>query len=231
MTNPAPTEPLYALYEDEVMLVLDKPAELLSVPGRGADKQDCLSSRAQQIWPDALVVHRLDMATSGLILMARNKAAQRILSDAFAQRAVKKRYQAVVHGTLAPPLEPWGLIELPIAVDWPNRPLRFIDPVAGKASATRWRVLPGDERWRAFATADAATAAPCTRLELEPLTGRSHQLRVHLRALGHPIRGDRLYSDDIANPGSTRLLLHACRLELAHPVTGERLRFDSPCPF
>jgi tRNA pseudouridine32 synthase/23S rRNA pseudouridine746 synthase len=170
------------------------------------------------------------MATSGLILMARNKAVQRALSDAFAERAVHKRYLAVVQGILAPPDEPWGLIDLPIAVDWPNRPLRVIDPVAGKASSTRWRVIPCDERWRAFAT-DAAAAAPCTRLELEPLTGRSHQLRVHLRALGHPILGDRLYSDDVARPGSTRLLLHACSLELAHPVTGEWLRFDSPCPF
>jgi tRNA pseudouridine32 synthase/23S rRNA pseudouridine746 synthase len=230
MTNPAPPEPLSALYQDESLLVLDKPADLLSVPGRGVDKQDCLSGRAQQVWPDALVVHRLDMATSGLMLMARNKTVQRALSDAFAQRAVLKRYLAMVQGVL-PPQEAWGLIELPIAVDWPNRPLRIIDPLAGKASATRWRVLPGDERWRAFATADDAAAAPSTRLELEPLTGRSHQLRVHLRALGHPIRGDRLYSDDVAKPGSTRLLLHACSLELSHPETGERLRFDSPCPF
>jgi tRNA pseudouridine32 synthase/23S rRNA pseudouridine746 synthase len=220
---------LNAIYQDESLLVLDKPEGLLSVPGRGADKQDCLSARAQQVWPEALVVHRLDMATSGLILLARNKAVQRTLGDAFAQRTVLKRYLAVVQGTL-PPEETWGLIDLPIAVDWPNRPLRVIDPVAGKASSTRWRVIPCDERWRAFAT-DAAAAAPCTRLELEPLTGRSHQLRVHLRALGHPILGDRLYSDDVARPGSTRLLLHACSLELAHPVTGEWLRFDSPCPF
>jgi tRNA pseudouridine32 synthase/23S rRNA pseudouridine746 synthase len=222
---------LKALYQDESLLVLDKPEGLLSVPGRGIDKQDCLASRAQQVWPDALVVHRLDMATSGLILLARNKAVQRSLGDAFAQRTVHKRYLAVVQGALAPPDLPWGLIDLPIAVDWPNRPLRVIDPVAGKASSTRWRVIPGDERWRAFATDDDAAAAPCTRLELAPLTGRSHQLRVHLRAIGHPILGDRLYSDDVAKPGSTRLLLHACSLELAHPVTGERLRFDSPCPF
>ncbi len=227
MTKP---EPLTALFQDEFLLVLDKPEGLLSVPGRGADKQDCLSRRAQQVWPDALVLHRLDMATSGLILMARNLAVQRALGDAFAQRTVHKRYQAVVQGTLAP-AEHWGLIDLPIAVDWPNRPLRIIDPVAGKASSTRWRVLPGDERWRAFATADVAAVANCTRLELEPLTGRSHQLRVHLRALGHPILGDRLYSDDVTRPGSTRLLLHACSLKLAHPVTGEWLRFDSPCPF
>ncbi len=220
----------HALYVDDALLVLDKPADLLTVPGRGADKQDCLATRAQAIWPDALVVHRLDMATSGLLLMARSKAVQRALSDAFARRLIRKRYLALVHGAVAPPPEPWGLIDLPIALDWPNRPLRVIDAVRGKPSSTRWRILSPDPRWRAFA-ANADESNACTRLELEPLTGRSHQLRVHLKALGHSIVGDRLYTDAAQAACTARLMLHAWRLELTHPETGAPLRFESPCAF
>ena len=216
-----------ALYQDDDLLVLDKPAGLLSVPGRGDDKQDCLAARAQQTWRDALVVHRLDMATSGLMLMARSPDMQRRLGDAFAQRRVGKRYLAVVEGRLAAPPQGWGLIDLPIAPDWPNRPLRVIDALHGKPSATHWRVLPDDERWHAFADA-ASRATPCTRLELEPLTGRSHQLRVHLKALGHAILGDPLYGAALR---AQRLLLHAWRLELAHPRSGATMRFESPAPF
>src|SRR5512147_2738912 len=138
------------LYVDDALLVLDKPSGLLAVPGRGADKQDCLAARAQARYPDALVVHRLDMATSGLMVMARGAAAQRELSRAFAAREVKKRYIAVVAGRLDAPLqgwgapENWGTIDLPIIVDWPNRPRRIVDPVRGKPSLTRWRVLGAD---------------------------------------------------------------------------------------
>ena len=217
-----------ALYQDDDLLVLDKPAELLSVPERGDDKQDCLAARAQRVWNDALVVHRLDMATSGLMLMARNKEVQRRLSDAFAQRQIGKRYLAVVEGELAAPNEAWGLIDLPIAPDWPNRPLRVIDAERGKPSATRWRALEPDQRWHAFTVDAAGVAKSSTRLELEPLTGRSHQLRVHLKALGHPILGDRLYGDP---DRATRLLLHAWRLELTHPRSGATMRFESPAPF
>lgn len=206
---------LTVLYADEALLVLDKPSGLLAVPGRGEDKQDCLSARAQSLYPDALIVHRLDMATSGLMVLARGISAQRSLNAAFAERRVNKRYVAVVDGTLAPPSDTWGLINLPILVDWPNRPRRMIDHEQGKPSTTRWRVL----------SHHAATAT--TRVELEPITGRSHQLRVHLQALGHPILGDALYGNPRVQALSDRLLLHACVLELAHPVSGEPMRFVS----
>jgi tRNA pseudouridine32 synthase/23S rRNA pseudouridine746 synthase len=212
----AAIEPLYA---DDTLLVFDKPSGLLAVPGRGADKQDCLSTRAQACYPDALIVHRLDMATSGLMVMARGPAAQRSLSKAFAAREVTKRYIAVVAGRLDAPPDDWGTIDLPIIVDWPNRPLRIVDPLHGKPSLTRWRVLGND-----------ATGSN-TRVELEPITGRSHQLRVHLRELGHPILGDALYAPPDVRALSYRLLLHAWLLSFVHPVTGEVLSFECPAPF
>ena len=223
-TSPPPENPpadIDVVYADASLLVLDKPSGLLSVPGRGADKQDCLSSRVQRLYPEALIVHRLDMATSGLMLMARGIAMQRALSSLFERREVHKRYLAVVEGRLAPAPTPdgWGLTDLPIVVDWPRRPLRIIDSVLGKPSQTRWRAL-------AF---DAATNS--TRVELEPLTGRSHQLRVHLQALGHPILGDSLYAPEAAQAKAPRLLLHACALGFVHPVSGEALRFESPAGF
>lgn len=202
-----------ALHEDEDLLVLVKPAGLLCVPGRGPDKQDCLSARAQQHWPGALVVHRLDQATSGLLLMARNAAAQRSLGRAFEQRQVHKRYVAIVQGRLGDTGGAWQDIHLPIAADWERRPLRVIDAVRGQPSHTRWRVLAHD-------------APPgTTRVELEPVTGRTHQLRVHLAALGHPISGDTLYADAATQAQAHRLLLHAAELALAHPVTGEPLQW------
>lgn len=216
------------LYADDALVVLDKPAGLLSVPGRGEDKQDCLSARVQRLYPDALIVHRLDMATSGLMLMARGAQAQRTLSQAFASRTVHKRYIAVVDGHVTPSAGDWGVIDLPIAVDWPRRPLRIIDSEHGKPSVTRWRVLPHDPR------PDAATGGPAasaTRLELEPVTGRSHQLRVHLQALGHAILGDRLYASAPVQARASRLLLHACALTFMHPETAEILTFESLPPF
>lgn len=206
---------LTVLYADEAMLVLDKPAGLLSVPGRGDDKQDCLSTRAQRLYPDALVVHRLDMATSGLLLMARGAAAQRSLNHAFASRAVRKRYVAVVDGHLAPVPDIWGVIDLPIKVDWPNRPRRVIDQEHGQPSSTRWRVL------------SHSASDQTTRLELEPVTGRSHQLRVHLLALGHAIVGDALYASPRVQGMAARMLLHARSLELNHPVSAQPMRFVS----
>jgi len=216
---PMPDLAMIPIHADDALLVLDKPAGLLAVPGRGEDKQDCLSARAQARWPDALIVHRLDMATSGLMVMARGPAVQRALSIAFAARAVTKRYIAVVAGRLEAPEDEWGIIDLPIVVDWPNRPRRIVDHGPGKPSVTRWRVLGHGE--------DGET----TRVELEPVTGRSHQLRVHLRELGHPILGDALYAPPEVQARAARLLLHAWRLELAHPVTGESLAFESPVPF
>jgi tRNA pseudouridine32 synthase/23S rRNA pseudouridine746 synthase len=213
--------PVQILYADDSLLVLNKPSGLLSVPGRGEDKQDCLSRRAQSLYADALVVHRLDMATSGLMLMARGAAMQRALNSQFERREVHKRYVAVVDGRLAPAstADGWGLIDLPIAVDWPRRPLRIIDAAGGKPSQTRWRRLAFDE------------AANRTRMELEPVTGRSHQLRVHLQALGHPILGDALYAPGAVRARSPRLLLHACALRLVHPATGAPLSFESPPDF
>ena len=215
-TEPAAAAPLPLVYADDTLLVLDKPAGLLCVPGRGADKQDSLSARVQAVYPDALVVHRLDMATSGLVAMARNPAAQRTLGDAFAARQVHKRYEALVQGSIAPPEQEWGLIDLPLIVDWPNRPRSKVDWEIGKPSTTRWQVLES--------LPDAA------RVALEPITGRSHQLRVHLLALGHPILGDALYQGAAA-AAFPRLMLHACRLALPHPTHGKLLQFHSPAPF
>ncbi|CAN7339023.1 RluA family pseudouridine synthase [Variovorax sp. LjRoot84] len=209
---------LRVIHEDSHLLVLDKPAGLLCVPGRGEDKQDCLSARALQRWPDALVVHRLDMATSGLVLMARSPAMQRALGDAFAQRRMRKRYEAIVDGLL-PLTDEWALIDAPLAADWPRRPLQKIDPESGKPSQTRWRVkrlLP--ERH-------------ASHLWLEPLTGRSHQLRVHLLSIGHPILGDALYGSEEVRQRAPRLLLHASALEFMHPADGRVRRFESPPPF
>ena len=210
------------VFQDEALLVVLKPAGLLSVPGRGADKQDCLSTRVQRDFPDALVVHRLDMATSGLMLMARGTAAQRALNHAFSHRQVDKTYVAVVAGHLAPPVAEWGVIDLPIAVDWPRRPLRIIDPLHGKPSLTRWRVLQHFEY---------PPGHQATRIELEPVTGRSHQLRVHLQALGHPILGDALYANDAIQAHAPGLLLHASTLRFAHPTTCEILSFSCPPAF
>ena len=208
------------LHADDAVLVIDKPAGLLAVPGRGADKQDCLSSRIQALFPDALVVHRLDMATSGLMLMARGPQAQRSLSQAFAQRAVHKRYQAVVQGVAHTGLAPdaWACIELPILLDWPQRPRRVVPLAGGKPSTTHWRVI--------------GSAGPqATHLELSPVTGRSHQLRVHLLAIGHPILGDTLYALGSSATAAPRLLLHATEIAFAHPDTGMPMVFSSPAPF
>jgi tRNA pseudouridine32 synthase/23S rRNA pseudouridine746 synthase len=209
------------LYVDEHLVVLDKPSGLLAVPGRGDDKQDCLSARAQAVWPDALVVHRLDMATSGLFVMARGAGMQRRLSLAFQERQVRKCYEAVVAGVLAAPPGPdgWGRIDLPLAADWPNRPLQKVDPTHGRPSTTRWRIISADRHLAR------------TRVELEPVTGRSHQLRVHLLAVGHPIVGDRLYAPADVAAAAPRLLLHARDLAFRHPAHGESVAFHSPPPF
>ena len=211
---------LECLYADDELLVLAKPPGLLCVPGRGPDKQDCLSARAQQRWPEALIVHRLDQATSGLVLMARNPEMQRRLGRAFELREVHKRYQAIVAGPMAAPeIGAWMDINLPIAADWERRPLRVIDPVRGKPSQTRWRVLAHDG------------ATHTTRIELEPVTGRTHQLRVHLAAVGHAILGDALYADSATHAQAPRLLLHACWLAFEHPGTRQWIEFSLRAPF
>ncbi len=205
---------LAVLAVDADCLVVAKPAGMLSVPGRGPSSQDCLLSRLQVRFGDLFVVHRLDMATSGLIVFARSAEAQRRLNRAFAERAVEKRYVATVDGEVAADS---GEIDLPLASDWPNRPRQRVDPVAGKPSVTRYRVL---ER-----------SATCTRLSLSPVTGRSHQLRVHLLALGHPILGDALYAPDAVRARAERLLLHAEGLAFAHPGSGAWSSFSLAAPF
>jgi tRNA pseudouridine32 synthase/23S rRNA pseudouridine746 synthase len=199
------------VYWDDYLLVVNKPAKLLAVPGRGADKQDCLSARLQQQFSDALVVHRLDMSTSGLMVFARGADMQRLMSLMFQEREVDKRYVAVVAGKLE---KETGEVNLPIAADWPNRPLRKIDAVSGKHSLTRYRLLNHD--------------VGSSRVELEPVTGRTHQLRVHMAAIGHPILGDALYGDINSAP---RLLLHATTLDLLHPISRVPLHFASSAPF
>jgi tRNA pseudouridine32 synthase/23S rRNA pseudouridine746 synthase len=201
------------LYQDNAVLAVDKPAGLLSVPGRGEANRDCVASRVQAAVPDALIVHRLDQATSGVMLFGRGAPAQRALSIAFAERRVGKRYEAVVHGDVR---GDEGEIDLPLLCDWPNRPRQKVDHDHGKPALTRWYVLSRD-------------AGHTTRLRLEPVTGRSHQLRVHLAAIGHAIVGDELYA---AQAGvAQRLLLHACELRLPHPGDGRTLTVTSPLPF
>ncbi|MET0540666.1 MAG: RluA family pseudouridine synthase, partial [Variovorax sp.] len=169
----------------------------------------------QRQWPGALIVHRLDMATSGLLMMARTAAMQRALGDAFAERRVHKRYEAVVDG-LMPVSADWALIDAPLIADWPRRPLQKIDP-AGKPSQTRWRALRQLEG--------------ATHVELEPLTGRSHQLRVHLLSIGHPILGDALYGSEAVQARAPRLMLHATSLAFTHPATQQPMRLGSSAPF
>jgi tRNA pseudouridine32 synthase/23S rRNA pseudouridine746 synthase len=201
-------------WHDKALIAVDKPAGQLAVPGRGDDKADCTWARVRALWPDALVVHRLDQATSGLLLFARGAAVQRALSRAFAERRVDKRYVAVVHGLLADDI---GRIELPLAADWPRRPRQRVDRDAGKPAITAYTVLQRER------------GAQRTRVALQPLTGRTHQLRVHLAALGHPIVGDALYATQF-EPAS-RLLLHAEALQLAHPLDGRPLHLFRAAPF
>lgn len=201
-------------------MVFNKPSGLLSVPGKGADKADCLRTRVQQVYPEALTVHRLDMSTSGILLMARSAALHRSLSIAFANREVQKRYIAVVDGRVQEDeTDNWRLIDLPVATDWVNRPLQKIDPLEGKPSQTHYKVISYD------------TVCNTTRLELAPVTGRTHQLRVHLQAIGHSILGDHLYASPEVLAKSVRLLLHASQLVFAHPITGETLELTCEAPF
>jgi tRNA pseudouridine32 synthase/23S rRNA pseudouridine746 synthase len=213
---PAMDDDIELIHLDAAMLVVRKPAGLLSVPGRGPENADCVAARVQRRVPDALIVHRLDMATSGLLLMARGAEMHRRLSRLFADRQVDKRYEAVVAGC---PAEASGAIDLPLICDWPNRPRQKVDPLTGRASLTRWQVLGRD--------ATAGTA----RLALEPVSGRSHQLRVHLLSIGHPIVGDELYAPTPWREAAPRLLLHACRLAFAHPADGTPQVFEDTAPF
>lgn len=201
------------IFADDRLIVADKPSGLLSVPGRGPHKADCLVSRIQLEYPDALAVHRLDMETSGLIVLGRGAEMHSVLSRSFRERLVDKCYEAVVEGLVE---SDSGEIDLPLIVDWPNRPRQMVNFEIGKPSLTRYSVLARDP------------ATNTTRVALEPVTGRSHQLRVHMMSLGHPILGDELYGNPRLAP---RLLLHAKWLVFPDPETGERREFRSEVPF
>lgn len=207
-------DPRWIIHHDSRLIVLDKPSGLLAVPGRGPLLQDCLTSRVQATFPSAVVVHRLDRDTSGLMLMALDAAAQRHLSRQFETRLVSKRYECLVSGQ---PQADDGLIDLPIARD-PARPPRYrIDPDAGRLSQTRWRIL--------------ARFSDRSRLEVTPITGRSHQIRLHLATLGHAILGDPLYADLTTLAAAPRLCLHATTLSIHHPDDDHPITWHSPCPF
>jgi tRNA pseudouridine32 synthase/23S rRNA pseudouridine746 synthase len=202
------------IYSDSSFVIANKPWDVLSVPGRGEDKQDCLWRRVQAEFPTARVVHRLDYATSGLMVLALTLEAQRDISRSFQERKTDKLYQAIISGK---PSEKQGSVDLPLICDWENRPLQIVDHEHGKNALTHWKVTGEDSKG--------------TRVELTPVTGRSHQLRVHMQAMGHPIIGDRFYADDDSKALSDRLLLHAERLSFPHPETGEVAEFTAPCPF
>jgi tRNA pseudouridine32 synthase / 23S rRNA pseudouridine746 synthase len=198
-----------------MFVIVDKPSGLLSVPGRGPDKADCLSARVHATFSDALVVHRLDMETSGLMVFARGIEAQRAISRAFETRVVSKYYEAITHGLIETDA---GTVNLPLICDWPNRPRQMVDHAIGKPATTHFIVLARD------------AVMNRTRVGLTPITGRSHQLRVHLASMGHAIIADSLYAPTSPAAGE-RLLLHAAKLAFPHPKSGETQSFSSQAPF
>lgn len=212
--NPPSTPWIDVLYQDDDILVLNKPSGLLSVPGKQPEHKDSLQSRVLRVFPTATVVHRLDMATSGIMLFALNKAAHKNIGQQFERRQTQKRYFARIFGI---PAQQQGSIDLPLICDWPNRPKQKVDSENGKQALTHYKVLHSDIDW--------------SLVELTPITGRSHQLRVHMLSLGHPILGDRLYAHQQALTMAPRLQLHASELGITHPVTGKTRQFNSPHPF
>lgn len=208
-----PDTPLRIIHHDHAIVVVDKPAGLLSVPGRGDDKSDCLIARLRRIFPETLLVHRLDLDTSGVMVFALTRAAQADLGQQFEARSVKKVYIARLVGELA---QKTGRVDLPLTVDWPNRPRQHVNHETGRPAITDWRVV--------------RLSKGETRVRLMPQTGRGHQLRVHMQALGHPILGDTLYAEGPARD-HPRLMLHAESLRLRHPETGVTMTWSAPCPF
>ncbi len=206
--------PEVVLHTDAHLLVLNKPSGLLSVPAKPPGPQDCLEARARASFPGALLVHRLDMDTSGVMVFARTRLAQRHLGWQFERRQMVKTYVARVAGIIG---QDEGVVDLPLICDWPNRPLQMVCFERGKPAVTEWRVL--------------AREGAATRVELRPKTGRSHQLRVHMLALGHPILGDNFYATGAARAAAERLQLHAHRLRMMHPDGGESVEFEAPLPF
>lgn len=215
-----PQEPLAVVHHDHQILLVDKPAGLLSVPGKGPHLADCLISRVQIVFPEALLVHRLDRDTSGIMVFALTPSAQRHLGLQFEKRQLKKTYVARIAGRLEPKT---GTVDLPLAVDWPNRPRQRVDHENGRNAVTDWRVVR-------YETPDEETIIEATRVRLMPHTGRSHQLRVHMLELGHPILGDPLYASGVALD-APRMMLHAEKLKLRHPDGGEWKSYSAKCPF
>jgi len=208
---------LEILFQDEYLVAVNKPGGMLSVPGRGEDKQDCVVARLQQEIPEIRVVHRLDCHTSGVMLLAIGPDMQRQLSRLFHDREVEKRYVALVHGMVE---QDSGIIDIPMRGDPDHRPRQVIDYLKGKHAQTQWRLLDFESH----------ASERLSRLLLLPLTGRTHQLRVHCMALGHPIAGDRLYNQT-CHDSMERMMLHAEQLEFIHPVSRERMRLVSGCEF
>lgn len=205
---------LSVLHRDDDILVLAKPSGLLSVPGKPVEHADCLESRAQQAYPEAMTIHRLDKDTSGVVVMGMNRKAHADISMQFEKRKTAKSYIARVWGHVSGDT---GHVDLPIACDWPNRPKQMIDHENGRPAQTDWEVVQRE------------TVA--TRLRLRPTTGRSHQLRVHMLSLGHPILGDNFYAHPDAYTAAERLQLHAEMLSFRHPGNGQQCVFTDPCPF
>jgi tRNA pseudouridine32 synthase/23S rRNA pseudouridine746 synthase len=207
-------DPIEIIHKDESLLIVNKPSGLLSVPGRLDEHKDSLETRLRDIYPDTLLVHRLDVPTSGVMVFARTKAAQRHIGMQFEKRQTRKTYVARVWGHVT---EDSGHIDLPLIVDWPNKPRQKVCHETGKPSQTDWVVLERE--------------AEATRVRLHPKTGRTHQLRVHMMAIGHSILGDRFYADDEALMAANRLQLHAEELMLRHPVGGAEMVFTAKVPF
>ena len=205
---------LEILYQDNDLLVLNKPSGLLTVPGKAPEHQDCLERRVQRVFPTARIVHRLDMATSGLVVMALHLDSQRSLNRQFELRQTAKHYIARLEGRVAAGR---GSVELPLICDWPNRPKQMVCFSRGKKALTHFEVLSQDHS--------------CSRVRLTPVTGRSHQLRVHMQWLGHPILGDKFYASSLGVAAADRLQLHAEFLALRHPTTLQWLEFCAPSPF
>jgi tRNA pseudouridine32 synthase/23S rRNA pseudouridine746 synthase len=207
---PPPIGDIEYVYNDEQIIIVDKPANMLSVPGRGPDKQDCLIRRVQKRFPEARIVHRLDFSTSGLMVIAQNRESHRILSRQFENRETEKTYVAKVFGQ---PEQAFGVVDLPLRCDWERRPLQIVDYQLGKNALTHWKIIERLEN-------------SCL-VELSPTTGRTHQLRVHMQAMGHPILGDELYAHEDAYSMADRLNLHAKELIINHPVENSRMTFSS----
>lgn len=214
-----PNDPLQILHQDNDILVLSKPSGILSVPGKAEDQRDCLEKRVQQEFPNALITHRLDLETSGVFMMALNKPAQAHINRQFQKRRTEKHYIARVWGHVEAQN---GHIDLPMCNDWENRPRQMICHENGRAAQTDWEVL---ERGQ----------LPCgnnfTRMLLKPITGRTHQLRVHMEEIGHPILGEVFYAHNDAENATERLQLHAQTLAIHHPKDETRITFNDPAPF